>query len=512
MRANGHQCSLRRAATYVFPIHARAVHAMVHKVPAKVPAKTAGKRKHPENASSPGELRAHHDGGGIFPPQNVKGGDLGANLDDGTTTTVTVVTTTTTTVVARHAPAGGGAGAGSSGGVTAVTPATLAGGAALARTHANHHAPLVPQSESPRLDANKQPPKGKEAKGGSRFKGVYVDKAVAHKWKASIRLKHKEIHLGYYETEEGAARAYDKASLCAKGFAKNFTADGDFSDEEMAVIKNFAGDVEALRVTMGIGLGAKALSSQNRGVCIEKKTGKWRAEIQINGKKESLGYHQHESDAVAAYDRACIVARGLQKARTNKPLSTYASEMAGLEAFGGSFVEYQATLATKARRNAHYSSPFRGVRRHAHAAKKGDVTVKWRAEITVDGKKKSLGYHNTENDAAAAYDAFAKTLPNFNTQWLNFGDGGAIGAANGTEAGSAADETLTIGNGSGADGSHAGGAARTHAPPPQIREKALGGTKGKKAAAAAAAAAAEGNAPLPVASPTQGYVASLEDE
>ena len=381
---------------------------MVQKVPAKVAAKAAGKRKQAEEAAAQGFDDAERailpgaeaqDAQRRFgPPRNPhdppEAHALGAAADGAAPSGD-----------AGHPPASSRAG-----------PARL-----TPEPGAAPEPGAGPGSSSP--PAAKKA-KGKEAKGGSRFKGVYVDKAVASKWKASIRLEHKEVHLGYYENEEDAARAYDKASICAKGYPKNLPLNA-YDETEIAAVRAHAGDVEKLRAAMGIGRPAKNARRGNahRGVCLEKKTGKWRAEIQINGRKESLGYHADERDAVAAYDRAAIVARGASGARTNRPAEEYEGEMASLLAFNGSFEAYQATLQTKARRSNQYSSPFRGVRRHEHAQKRGAVSVKWRAEITVDGKKKALGYHASEKEAAAAYDAFAVTLPGFNRAWLNFPNG-----------------------------------------------------------------------------------------
>ena len=483
---------------------------MVQKVPAKVAAKAAGKRKQAEEAAAQGFDDAERailpgaeaqDAQRRFgPPQNPhdppEAHALGAAAD-------------------------GAAPSGDAGASTG----ELAGGSRPARPE-----PGAAPEPGAGLGSSSPPAakkaKGKEAKGGSRFKGVYVDKAVASKWKASIRLEHKEVHLGYYENEEDAARAYDKASICAKGYPKNLPLSA-YDETELAAVRAHAGDVEKLRAAMGIGRPAKNARRGNahRGVCLEKKTGKWRAEIQINGRKESLGYHADERDAVAAYDRAAIVARGASGARTNRPAEEYEGEMASLLAFNGSFEAYQATLQTKARRSNQYSSPFRGVRRHEHAQKRGAVSVKWRAEITVDGKKKALGYHASEKEAAAAYDAFAVTLPGFNRAWLNFPNGSGeqdADAQGGAAAGAAAGAAGAAGDAprDGVRALDAAAAAAAEAPSSRaggggVREKSLGGTKGKKAAAAAAAAAAEGRYASPLgasAPPERGYLASLEDE
>jgi hypothetical protein len=42
-------------------------------------------------------------------------------------------------------------------------------------------------------------------------------------------------------------------------------------------------------------------SSQHRGVSWIKSTGKWKAQIQINGKRRNLGSFANEEDAAQAY-------------------------------------------------------------------------------------------------------------------------------------------------------------------------------------------------------------------
>jgi len=51
-------------------------------------------------------------------------------------------------------------------------------------------------------------------------------------------------------------------------------------------------------------------SSQYKGVCRDKKTGRWRAMITVNGKQKSLGRFADEIDAAKAYDDAAIQHHG----------------------------------------------------------------------------------------------------------------------------------------------------------------------------------------------------------
>lgn len=62
--------------------------------------------------------------------------------------------------------------------------------------------------------------KARQSNGTSQFKGVWYD-SVKGVWKASIRYKDKRQYIGQFDTELGAAVAYDKLAAQIQGeFAK----------------------------------------------------------------------------------------------------------------------------------------------------------------------------------------------------------------------------------------------------------------------------------------------------
>lgn len=107
--------------------------------------------------------------------------------------------------------------------------------------------------------------------------------------------------------------------------------------------------------------------SKFTGVDWDKLSKKWRTRIRINGKEKYLGLFNTEEEARAEYDRALKEYDEAGKVTINTPASQKKS------------------------------SKYKGVSWHKSRNK-------WRAQITINGKRKHLGYFSEEYDAHLAYE------------------------------------------------------------------------------------------------------------
>ena len=112
----------------------------------------------------------------------------------------------------------------------------------------------------------------KDRKGGtSKYVGVYWNFNHA-KWRASLRNKGKDIHLGFFDDEKEASEYYQNA-------LKSLKNGKDISKKE----NNF--------------------TSKYKGVYFHSRDNKWVSRIYVKGVAKYLGYFKNEYDAHLAYEK-----------------------------------------------------------------------------------------------------------------------------------------------------------------------------------------------------------------
>lgn len=127
------------------------------------------------------------------------------------------------------------------------------------------------------------------------------------RWKAQIKVAGKDVNLGRHRDEVEAARAYDRAAICARGEkdAKLNFGIGDYAGEVEALTSMPLTDLAAsLR---GVEQRLQAQTSRYHGVRLNKRTQKWEAYIRVAGKHVHLGCYDSEVAAAQAFDQAALV-------------------------------------------------------------------------------------------------------------------------------------------------------------------------------------------------------------
>jgi hypothetical protein len=147
-------------------------------------------------------------------------------------------------------------------------------------------------------------------------------------------------------------------------------------------------------------------TSKYRGVTHHCRTGRWEAHIWEDGKQVYLGGFDGEEQAALAYDIAACKCRG-ETAVTNFAKENYARELANLSKVDKNDLVLSLRRQSKGGQPKKSSSKYRGVTKH----QKG----KWEARIgNLIGKKyRYLGLHQSEDEAAMAYDIEAVRLRGF---------------------------------------------------------------------------------------------------
>eukprot|EP00985_Skeletonema_marinoi_P005491 scaffold2384_cov150-Skeletonema_marinoi.AAC.1 len=220
---------------------------------------------------------------------------------------------------------------------------------------------------------------GRIKEGASKYTGVSFDKRM-NKWQAKIHIDGKNRLIGYYENEEEAAVDYARAvfkykNQAALGKAREDSFIIDLSDvPPQPPIPKSSGTI-------------KEGASKYTGVHFNKQMNKWRVQIDIKGKNRLIGYYENEEEAAVDYARAVFKYKNqgaLGKARED----SFIIDLSG--------VPPQPPIPKSSGTIKEGASKYTGV----HFNKQMN---KWRVQIDIKGKLRTIGYYENEEEAAVDY-------------------------------------------------------------------------------------------------------------
>ena len=256
----------------------------------------------------------------------------------------------------------------------------------------------------------------------SRYRGVSYDRKKA-KWRVQIKvaaLGKSGVSVGYFDTEEAAARAYDRAAIGLLGRDNpNLQTNFELADYAEEPIPRLTGKTrEEVKTTLKSErikqaprrrFTSRQRTSRFMGVGSSNRKNQWQARILVHGKVTHLGYYETEEDAARVYDRVSLALHG-DHAQTNFTASEYTeNEVAPYR--GLDRENLQRALGVKPMDK---SSRFRGV-----SKKKG----KWEAKVMVNRRWAYRELFDSEEEAARAYDrALWRLKPREARSYVNFKD------------------------------------------------------------------------------------------
>jgi hypothetical protein len=146
--------------------------------------------------------------------------------------------------------------------------------------------------------------------------GVHWAK-VNRKWVAEINHDRKRQHLGYFDDEREAARAFDTAARRLRGddahggrAGTNWNCLNFPTEEEVKRAKERGALLTEEDKRVAAAASEQQGPSEFVGVHWRKVSRKWKAEIRYSGKEHYLGYFDDEREAARAFDTAARRLRG----------------------------------------------------------------------------------------------------------------------------------------------------------------------------------------------------------
>ncbi len=213
----------------------------------------------------------------------------------------------------------------------------------------------------------------------SSYRGVVKDPPS---WRAQIRPRRLQIHLGHWPTEREAAEAYDRA-------ARFFSFDRGLLNFPRH--KRAAKPPAEIRRDARVSRKLTRSTSKYRGVFLSARDSwrPWMAQIAFEERRpRHLGTWAAEIDAARAYDRAACFYLGVSKG-VNLPRERPVPSDA-------------ATLVSAARKEGKLARTSRYI-----GVSWSRSQAAWRAQIQQAGTNVTIGYFAREREAAEEYDARA---------------------------------------------------------------------------------------------------------
>ena len=238
------------------------------------------------------------------------------------------------------------------------------------------------------------------SKGSSKFRGVSRHKGG--KWESSIHHQHKKVHLGLYNTELEAAQAFDRAAVRCKGkkAVTNFDVN-EYKDELAEFEDRTRNNHDELQGKLR---NAEAHNTTERAAS-EAATAAAAAVVAAETAVDLEGTDvactrplplEHEEPELEQAESA----KQKQKRRKRKNNTDASEAGTSTDPLLTQVDELVRAQAKGKQSSSSSSSQYKGVTEDRR-------TGRWKAQMRDNGQTMYLGYFETEEKAARAYDLVA---------------------------------------------------------------------------------------------------------